>query len=145
MTPKVCVVDTNVIVSGVIAADPNTPPARILDAMLDGRVIYLLSGDLLDEYSNVLRRASPVRLHGRTDEQLDRLLVDLVANAMWRDPADIRDAPDPNDSHLWALLARHPQGLLVTGDHLLAENPPSGASVVSPRRFADGFLPLQGV
>ena len=49
MTSKVCVVDTNVIVSGLIAADPNTPPARILDAMLDGRVIYLLSGDELKD------------------------------------------------------------------------------------------------
>ena len=44
--------------SGLISGDPNTPPARIQDAMLDGRVIYLMSGDLLDEYSNVLRRAS---------------------------------------------------------------------------------------
>ena len=140
MTPKGCVVDTNVIVSGLITADPDTPPARILDAMLAGRVIYLLSGDLLDEYSNVLRRPSLVRLHRRTDEQLDRLLADLVANAMWRDPAHGGEAPDPHDAHLWALLATHPQSLLVTGDRLLVENPPSGASVISPRRFADAFL-----
>ena len=144
MNPKGCVVDTNVIVSGLIAADPNTPPARILDTMLDGRIIYLMSGDLLDEYSNVLRRPSLVRLHGRTDEQLDRLLADLVANAIWHDPADSGDAPDPHDDHLWALLASHPHSLLVTGDRLLVENPPSGASVVSPRRFADTFLPSRG-
>ena len=81
-----CIVDTNVVVSGLISADPNTPPARILDAMLDGGIIYLMSGDLLDEYSNVLRRPSLVRLHGRTDDQIDRLLIDLVANALWRDP-----------------------------------------------------------
>ena len=139
MTPKSCVVDTNVIVSGLIAADPDTPSARILDAMLDGRVIYLLSGDQLDEYSNVLRRPSLVRLHRRTDEQLDRLLADVVVSAVWRDPAG-GDTPDPHDAHLWALLASHPQSLLVTGDRLLVENPPSGASVVSPRHFADAFL-----
>lgn len=144
MTPKGCVVDTNVVVSGLISGDPDTPPARILDAMLDGRVIYLMSGDLLDEYSNVLRRPRLVRLHRRTDEQLDRLLADLVANAIWRDPADGDDAPDPRDSHLWALLSCRPRGLLVTGDRLLAENPPSGASVISPRRFADMFLPSRG-
>ena len=145
--------DTNVIVSGLIAADPNTPPARTLDTMLDGRIIYLMSGDLLDEYSNVLRRPRLVRRHGRTHEQLDRLLADLVAdliaelvaNAIWHDPAHSGDAPDPHDGHLWALLASHPQGMLVTGDRLLVENPPSGASVVSPRRFADTFLPSRGV
>ena len=144
MKPRGCIVDTNVVVSGLISADPNTPPARILDTMLDGGIIYLMSGDLLDEYSNVLRRSSLVRLHGRTDEQIDRLLVDLVANAIWHDPAGRGHAPDPHDGHLWALLASHPQGLLVTGDQLLVENPPSGASVISPRRFADTFLPSRG-
>ena len=141
MKPKGCIVDTNVVVSGLIAADPDAPPARILDTMLDGKLVYLMSGDLLDEYSTVLRRPSLVRLHGRKDEQLDRLLAELVANAIWHEPTASGDAPDPQDGHLWALLASHPQGLLVTGDRLVIENPPSGASVMSPRRFADTFLP----
>ena len=144
MKPRGCIVDTNVVVSGLISADPSTPPARILDAMLDGGIIYLMFGDLLEEYSNVLRRPSLVRLHGRTDDQIDRLLVDLVANAIWRDPSDRGHAPDPHDGHMWALLAGHSQGLLVTGDRLLVENPPAGASVISPRRFADTFLPSRG-
>ena len=92
--------DTDIVVSGLISGDPNTPPARILDATLAGWVVYLMSGDLLDEYSNVLRRPSLVRFHRRTDEQLDRLRADLVANAIWRDPADGGDAPGPRDSHL---------------------------------------------
>ncbi len=110
MTPGVCVVDTNVIVSGLIGADPNSPPARILDAMLDGRLIYLMSDELLSEYSCVLRRPGLVRLHGLTGEELDRLLADLVANAMWRAPATAGDAPDAGDQHLWALLAAIPKG-----------------------------------
>lgn len=141
MTPGVCVVDTNVIVSGLIAADSNSPPARILDAMLAGGFIYLMSDELLSEYSCVLRRPGLVRLHGLTDEELDRLLADLVANAMWRAPAATGDAPDTGDQHLWALLASHPQGRLVTGDRLLLENPPGRAFVISPRFFADSFLP----
>jgi len=142
---KGCIVDANVIVSGLIAEDSGTPPVRILDTMLDGKLIYLMSGDLLDEYSTVLRRPGLVRLHRRTDEQLDRLLADLVANAIWHEPTISRDAPDARDGHLWALLASHPQGLLVTGDRLLIEHPPSGASVISSRRFADMFLPSREV
>lgn len=141
MTPGVCVVDTTVIVSGLIGADPNSPPARILDAMLDGGFIYLMSDELLSEYSCVLRRPGLVRLHGLTGEELDRLLADLVANAMWRAPAATGDAPDTGNQHLWALLASHPQGRLVTGDRLLLENPPGSASVISPRSFADRCLP----
>lgn len=141
MIPAVCVVDTNVIVSGLIAADPNSPPARILDAMLAGGFIYLMSDELLGEYSCVLRRPGLVRLHGLTGEELDWLLADLVANAMWRAPAATGDAPDTGDQHLWALLASHPRGCLVTGDRLLLENPPVSASVISPRSFADRYLP----
>ncbi len=141
MTPGVCVVDTNVIVSGLIGADPNSPPARILDAMLDGGFIYLMSDELLTEYSCVLRRPGLVRLHGLTGKELDRLLADLVANAMWRAPVAAGEAPDTGDQHLWALLAGHPQACLVTGDRLLLENPPRSVSVISPRSFADSFLP----
>lgn len=140
MTPKACIIDTNVIVSGLIGADSNSPPARILDAMLDGDLLYLMSDDLLNEYSSVLRRPRLVRLHGRTDDEIDRLLTDLVANAIWREPIASGDAPDTGDDHLWALLASHPQGQLVTGDQLLLDNPPSGASVTSPRGFVDTFL-----
>lgn len=100
-----------------------------------------MSDDQFAEYSSVLRRPKFSRLHGRTSDALNQILVDLVANAMWCVPVYGDVAPDIGDSHLWALLAVHPQGLLVTGDRLLIDNPPSGASVSSPRRFADTFLP----
>ena len=144
MTPRISIVDTNVIVSGLIGSTAG-PPARILRAMLGGDVPYLLSSDLLEEYSSVLRRPNLARVHGRANEEIDRLLADLVANAMWREPVAGDDAPDAGDNHLWALLASHPQGLLVTGDRLLVENPPSGVSVISPRHFADAFLPSREV
>lgn len=137
MLSPVCVVDTNVVVSGLIGADGGSPPARILNAMLDGNLLYLLSGDLLDEYSSVLRRPALVRVHRCTDDDIDRVLACLVANSMWREPAVDGDAPDSGDNHLWALLATFPQALLVTGDGLLLDNPPSNASVMSARDFAD--------
>ena len=140
MKRKVCVVDTNIVISGLIGSS-TSPPARMLGAMLGGGILYLMSGDLLAEYSSVLRRPNIARLHGRTNDEINQLLADLVANAMWRDPVDGDDAPDAGDNHLWALLSSYPQGLLITGDRLLIDNPPSGASVISPRRFAEAFLP----
>ena len=92
----------------------------------------------------MLRRPRLVRLHGRTQEELDRLLADLVANAVWREPAGelafTGVAPDAGDNHLWTLLASHPGALLVTGDRLLLDEPPSDASVMSPRQFVETFL-----
>ena len=95
--------------------------------------------------------ASPDHLIGRPDtpgtdgsrgpaESFHEFDTDLVANAIWREPVASGDAPSAGDAHLWALLAAHPQAQLVTGDRLLIENPPSGASVTSPRCFLDTFL-----
>ena len=144
MTLSLCVIDTNVIVSGLIGADSNSPPARILDAMLDGKISYLMSSELLDEYLTVLRRPRLVFVHGLAEEELDHLLTDLVANAVWREPVgelgSTGFAPDPGDDHLWALLASHSHALLVTGDRLLLERPPGDASVISPRHFVEMFL-----
>ena len=141
MAPTVCIVDTSVIVSGLVGPDVSSPPARILGAALNGSLLYVMSGDLLDEYASVLRRPQIARRHGQTDDQIDRLLATLVANAIWREPTVAVNAPDRGDDHLWALLASWPQALLVTGDRLLLSNPPPGASVVSSREFVDTFLP----
>lgn len=140
---QVFVVDTNVIVSGLIGADPNGPPARILGAMLDGNLLYLMSGDLLAEYSAILRRPRIVRLHGLSDDELDRLLTELTANAVWRQPSTQPTAPESRDNHLWALLSTWPRSWLVTGDRLLLGNPPATAVVVTPRQVVDTALPTR--
>ncbi len=139
----VCVVDTNVVVSGLISSDKDSPTVFILDAMLGGDLVYLLSQELLNEYSTVLRRAKLMRLHGLSGDDIDRLLTHLVANAMWRDPAVPGDAPDSADGHLLALLATFPKAVLITGDQLLIKEPPSPGSVMSPRRLRSLYPPVR--
>ena len=130
--------DTNVVVSGIVSADPRSPPSQILDAMLGGRLLYLMSGTLLSEYSEVLRRPGIVRFHQRTEDEIDKLLTDLAANAVWREPGDGEAAPESGDNHLWALLASQPGSQLITGDQLLLKNPPRPRSVITPRDVSDG-------
>ena len=138
----VWVIDTNVVVSGLINSDMDSPTVFVLDAMLDGSMVYLLSQELLNEYSTVLRRAKLLRLHGLSSEDIDRLLTHLVANAMWREPAvRASKAPDSSDGHLWALLATFPSAVLITGDQLLLKEPPAPGAVISPRRFRDLYQP----
>ena len=134
------VIDTNIVAAGLITADADSPTALILDAMLSGEIIYLLSEDLLNEYFAVLRRPKLSRLHKLDDDDIDALLTEVVANAIWREPATSEQAPDPGDSHLWALLASHSGNVLVTGDRLLLENPPGEHSVISARGLVDSYL-----
>ena len=140
MARKVFIVDTNVVVSGLIGTDPNSPPAWILDAMLDGAFPYLMSVALFNEYSSVLRRPVVVRQHGLTEAEVALLLSNLTENAIWHDPVLNNMAPDLGDNHIWALLESQPHARLITGDKLLIENPPVGAIVISPRNVMEMIL-----
>ena len=50
MTLRATVVDTNVLVAALLTSDHDSPTAKVLDAMLDGRIPFLLSTALLTEY-----------------------------------------------------------------------------------------------
>lgn len=144
MSPPLFVVDTNVVVAGLITGSRHSPVALVLDAMLSGRLTFLLSPSLLEEYRLVLSRPRLTKLHGLADVEIDQLLVELTANAMWRDPKSSSPTPDRGDDHLWALLNTNSGSILITGDRLLLENPPRRSSVISPKTwsgdFADGDL-----
>ena len=136
MNPPIAVVDTNVVVAGLLTRDLASSVARVLDGMLTGRFAYLLSPALLREYRQVLLRPAIASRHRLTAVEVDAVLTELVANARWREPASELQAPDPGDNHLWALLARR-DVVLVTGDGLLLESPPAPASVLSARSFLE--------
>lgn len=141
--PGIFIIDTNVLVAGLITGRRDSPTAGILDAMLDGRLLYLLSPDLLSEYRNVLLRPKLVRLHALDETEIDTLLTEITANAIWHEPSPNsgQPAPDPNDAHLWDLLAVEPTALLVTGDQLLLENPGAHGAVITPAQCAAQWLP----
>lgn len=140
MARKVFIVDTNVVVSALIGSDPDSPPVRILDAMLEGAFPYVMSTALFSEYSSVLRRPAVIRQHGLTGSEVALLLNNLTENAIWHDPVINNMAPDLGDNHIWALLESQPHAQLITGDKLLIDNPPVGAIVVSPRNVMEMIL-----
>lgn len=137
MTPPVFVVDTNVVVAGLLSASPCSPVALILDAMLAGTLVYLLSPPLLAEYRSVLLRPKLTRRHGLAESEVDAVLAELAANAMWREPSGGPSAPDPGDDHLWALLHAHAGSTLITGDRALLEAPTATGSVIGPGAWAN--------
>jgi len=134
MTRSIFIIDTNVVAAGLITSEPESPTAKILDAMLNGSLLYILSSELLLEYRNVLLRPNLVGFHRLDHKEIDQLLTEITANAIWRQPpAESTDpAPDPNDNHLWALLASEPKAILITGDQMLLKNPKPQRSVISP-------------
>lgn len=143
------IIDTNVVVSGVLAGARPSPNARILDAMMTGRLRFVLSEELLTEYRRVLLRPAITQLHGLTEAEVDHLLEDLVMNAILREPPTRgdRDSPAgdvdplvPGDEHIVALLGALPTAVLVTGDLRLREAISSRYSVAPPAEFAAGMV-----
>ncbi len=134
----VWVVDTSVVVAGLLTPDPQSPPARILDAMFGGRVRFLICLELLAEYRDVLLRERIRARHGLAAAEVDALLEAFATDAVVLDIADRSEtAPDPGDDFLWRLLAARPGAGLITGDAALLDRPPPGARVISPRAWID--------
>ena len=126
-------VDTNVVVAGLLTHRHDSPVRLLLDGMLSGAFPFMLSPDLLAEYRRVLLRPAVRARHRLDDDEIDAILTEITANAVFRE-ANIQapPAPDRNDDHLWRLLAMKHDATLVTGDRQLLTAPPAFAAVVSP-------------
>jgi len=130
---KLFIIDTNVLVAGLISSQKNSPVIAIVDAMLKGTIIYTLSPALLQEYREVLLRPKLRKIHGLNEQEIDQLLTEIIANAVFCEPhAGTEKAPDSGDNHLWDLLQYKQGSTLITGDQLLLDKPLQGASVILP-------------
>jgi uncharacterized protein len=136
VTLPAAVIDTDVVVSGLIGGVPRSPTTAILNAMLGGRFTFLLSLDLLAEYREVLLRPAIRRRHGLSAAEVEVVLTELALNGTERDPAPSAAVlPDTGDRHLWALLEDTAAAVLVTGDGALRRRAPEPTRVLSPRQF----------
>lgn len=130
------VVDTNVVVSGLLTRLAASPTAQILDGMLAGSFRFLLSVELIAEYRDVLLRPK-IRSHHRLSEaEVDVLLAEIAANGvvveLERPEAGRRKG---SDQHVWDLVAADVSAVLVTGDQRLLDAPIGNATAMSPRAF----------
>jgi putative PIN family toxin of toxin-antitoxin system len=133
------VIDTNVVVSGLLTSLAASPTARILDGMLAGRCRFLLSIELLAEYRAVLLRPKIRRRHGLRPAEIEVVLTEIAANGSVTAivPPPEGRAGRGGDDHLWRILEAVSSAVLVTGDRRLIERPAEGACVVTPRAFAE--------
>jgi uncharacterized protein len=131
------IVDTNVLVAGLITGNATSPVARILDGMLAAAFPFVVSEALLAEYRAVLVRPALRKLHGLKVTEVDMLLTDIAQHAIVLPPGVGAPAPDPGDQLLWDLLASKPDLLLITGDKALQRAAAMRSRVLSPQAFVD--------
>lgn len=121
------VIDTNVVVSGLLV--PHGPSAKVLDAVLAGRVKLVYDARILAEYRDVLHRPR-LKL---APEKIHAFLVGLE-NQLRVTPKAIRAvAPDADDLVFVEAALSSTDKTIVTGN--LAHFPPEilhGARVLTP-------------
>ena len=139
MSRQAVIVDTNVVVAGLLTAHEASPVARILDGMLSAAFPFVVSEALLAEYRTVLVRPNLRKLHGLTVAEVDAILTNLAQHAIVLKPIKASPAPDPGDQLLWELLAARVDLLLITGDKLLLRDADMQGRVVSPQAFVAGL------
>ncbi len=132
------VVDTNVVVSGLLTRLAASPTAQILDGMLAGSFRFLLSLELIAEYREVLLRPK-IRSHHRLSEaEIDVLLAEIAANGVVVElERPEKGRRKGSDEHVWALVAADASAVLVTGDQRLLDAPMGDVTAMSPRAFVE--------
>ncbi len=135
MTYRPVIVDTNIVVAGLLTKDNASPVTRILDGVLRAAFPFAISEALLAEYRAVLVRPGLRKLHGLTVAEIEVILTELVRHAIVLTPVQARPAPDPGDQLLWNLLATRVDLLLVTGDKLLLKDAATRGRVISAENF----------
>ncbi len=129
------ILDTNILVSGLLTSERAAPTAEILDEVFAGRLRIVLSMDLLAEYRTVLLRPAIRRRHGLSEAEVDDLLAELTALAAFRDVPSVTAAERRRDEHLLRLQAAALEATLLTGDKRLRAAMPRGVEALSPRAF----------
>lgn len=133
-------IDTNVVVAGLLASQADSATARVLDGMLQAVFPFVLSPPLLAEYRAVLLRPKIQKAHGLAPDQIDAVLTDIALAGILVDPEPELSsvhAPDPGDQFLWNLLEQRPDLELVTGDLRLLQDSAMVPRVITPRALID--------
>lgn len=138
--PVRLVVDTNVLVSGLIS--PDGPPARILTAVRQGHCGLVMSVQMMDELLRVLEYPRLQRYLSRVPGVMEAVAAFLLVHVERVEPEVAYDlSTDPDDNVFIDVAVSGKVDALVTGDkgHLLSLKEVSGIPVISARECIQRF------
>ncbi len=127
------VIDTNVLVSALLAKRADSSPVAVVEKLFDGTVIPVFSRSILDEYREVLHRAK----FGFDPATVDEFLLDIARRGILLEPEQTNIAlPDMNDVPFYAVTLAHgdDETYLVTGN---LKHFPAKPFIVTPAQFLE--------
>ena len=108
------VIDTNVIVSALLSKHADTATVQVLNYVFTGNIIPIISADIYNEYSEVLKRSK----FSFPEKQVDILLNSLLTNSKIINPIEKEDVLiDKKDKpFLDACFSTEEASYLITGN-----------------------------
>jgi len=136
------VVDTNVLVSGLVA--PAGPPRQILDAWLEEDFTLVTSLYLVEELAHALAYPRITKRLRLDEAELEALLAALLSRAhVVAGQLHLRGVTrDPKDDAVVTCAVEGEAGYIVSGDQdLLTLAEYQGVQIVTPREFVEMLGP----
>ena len=136
------VLDTNVVVSALIAKRPS-PPLAIYQAFIHQHFLLVTSAGILEEAEEVLNREHLVKVHGWTPRQVSRQINTIATMAMVVPDIPLPEpiCQDPDDDEFIACAIAGQADYLVSGDkHLLTLKQHEGIQIITPQEFVTARL-----
>ncbi len=125
------VVDTNVLVSALLAKNNESPTVQIIKLLFEGKIIPVFNNYTFDEYKNVLHR----KKFNFDSELVDTFLSELSKIGRFIEPAKIDiELPDIKDLPFYELVMESgsSDSYLVTGN---IKHFPKKPFIVTPTEF----------
>lgn len=130
------VLDTNVLVSGILFSGP---PHQILRAWSRGQFRLAMTSQILEEY----RRVGIELQRGFPSVDIGAVLDLILVGSEFFEPASL-DGPvcsDPDDDKFLACALASKSKVIISGDHhLLRASGYGGIAVMKPRDFVEQFV-----
>ena len=106
------VFDTNVLVSALMSTRADSPTVRLLDYVIDERIVLLYNDEILSEYDEVLHRTK-----FNFSEERILAVLDLLKTGLHLDrTASSETFPDSDDRVFYEVALSHDDSYLVTGN-----------------------------
>lgn len=126
------VIDTNVLVSALIAKDNDSYPLKVLGYAYSGKIVPLFNDEILEEYQEVLKRGK----FNLSAEDISQAISTLarLGESVTRISIHEEYFPDESDRKFYEVMMSRENAFLITGN---GKHYPHRQNVVTPREMVE--------
>lgn len=123
------VIDTNVIVSALLAKHTDSAPVQVIDQVLDGVIVPMFNDEILSEYKEVLKRPK----FPFTEDSVNDMLGAIIEAGFVSERAESKEVfSDPKDVVFYEVAISRDDSYLITGN---IKHFPAKSKVVTPSQM----------